>query len=306
MKFSNLEKGQHTKNVMLTKIEEKISKAGNTFFTLELSDGEEKVSAVCFDNIDNFKVGDLVLIVFTKSEYNGADNYRVDYIDYIEDENVNREDFVIAPPVLSRDMYSYIYNVLENLQNKDISKLSTEIYKQHKEKLLYWSAAKSHHHNLYAGLLYHTYRMVELAVSMADVYNNANRDLLIAGCALHDIGKLQELNTDISGNADYSVDGNLFGHLYIGAEMLQEVATDLNIDREVVRNLKHIILSHHNNPEWGAVVKPATMEAWLVSQIDMIDSQFYVFETESSKIQGGETSNSFSLDGKRIYKANIE
>lgn len=305
--FKNLEKGSHKLNVMITKIETKTAKNGSEFLNVEVSDGEEKVSGVMFNtSLDElgYSVGDIVKADLSKSEYNGADNYK--FIAFFPpDEGVKKEDFIISAPLTGDEMYNYVYNVLQNLQNKELSLLATTIYDNFKDQLLYWSAAKSHHHNIYGGLMYHTYRMVQLAEKMTDVYTAANKDLVIAGCALHDIGKIKELVTDEFGNADYSIDGNLFGHLYIGAELVKYFANKLKTDKEITRCLTHIIVSHHTNPEWGAISRPSTMEAWLVSQIDMTDSQFYTYETETAKLNPGEMSNDYLMGGIHIYRNSL-
>ena len=135
------------------------------------------------------------------------------------------------------------------------------------------------------------------------IYVKTNLEILICGTALHDIGKLTELNTDEFGSADYSVDGRLFGHAVIGMNMVDEEAKNGPYDPEQVRQIKHMIASHHGSLEFGAITTPATPEAFLLHEIDMIDSRMYIFGKETDKIEPGQmTERVFALENSSIYK----
>ena len=143
--------------------------------------------------------------------------------------------------------------------------------------------------------------MVRSAVMLSRVYP-VDRELLLAGTALHDIGKLSELETDNLGVADYSVDGNLFGHSLIGCEMVTKAASKNIYDEEKVRLLKHMIASHHGTLEFGAITKPSIPEAMLLHEIDMIDAQMYQYEQTLEKLEPGEMSDRIFGLGGFVYK----
>ena len=106
------------------------------------------------------------------------------------------------------------------------------------------------------------------------------------------------------GDAEYNVDGNLFGHLFIGAEIVKNKAKEMNVSSEIIRNLVHIILSHHDNPEWGAVKMPTTIEARIVASADFIDSQIEAMRQATDVIEPGTTTMGY-VCGVKPYKANL-
>ncbi len=139
-------------------------------------------------------------------------------------------------------------------------------------------AAKTNHHDYLAGLLEHTLSMARLAVTMGRHYNAyypglVDADLLVAGCVIHDMGKIDEL--EYRRSFDYSTEGRLVGHIARGSELVGEVAQSLQpeLDEHLTTQLKHLVLSHHGKQEYGSPVTPRSPEAMLLHQLDMIDSR---------------------------------
>ena len=133
-------------------------------------------------------------------------------------------------------------------------------------------AAKNMHHAYIGGLLDHSLSMANLAQQLASHYPRVNRDLLVAGALLHDMGKVYEYAFE--GTFDFSDDGRLVGHVVRAAVMVEQTAAQLgDIPPRAVRELVHLILSHHGNLEWGAPVVPKTLEAILLHQLDLLDSR---------------------------------
>lgn len=134
-------------------------------------------------------------------------------------------------------------------------------------------AAKGIHHAYTGGLADHILSVMRLAHRMADHYPMVDRDLLVAGALLHDIGKVTEL-TYVNGNFDYSDEGRLVGHLVMTAQMIREKALALTgFPRELEWHLTHIVLAHHGQLEYGSPKLPVTLEAHLVHAIDSLDSR---------------------------------
>lgn len=309
-KIKELPENQKTTTVvLLALIEEKETRAGKPYCELTLSDGETQIQAKLWNNAKaDVKVEEKSLITaeLYPKEYQGALSYELfRYGPAPEDCQIT--DYVIKAPYKPEDMYQEILNLLRkeisvsDPEKLDLIDLVKNIYEENKENLLYWSAAKSVHHNCYSGLLYHTFRMVRSAVMLSRVYP-VDRELLLAGTALHDIGKLSELETDNLGVADYSVDGNLFGHSLIGCEMVTKAASKNIYDEEKVRLLKHMIASHHGTLEFGAITKPSIPEAMLLHEIDMIDAQMYQYEQTLEKLEPGEMSDRIFGLGGFVYK----
>ena len=134
-----------------------------------------------------------------------------------------------------------------------------------------------------------------------DIYTSLDQDLLISGIILHDIGKIQELSGPIA--PVYTLEGNLLGHISIGAELVKRKADELGFKGEKVTLLIHMILSHHGAKEYGSPVLPMIKEAEILSLIDNIDARMNMFEKALAETEEGEyTKRIFALENRNIYK----
>ncbi|WP_420640971.1 3'-5' exoribonuclease YhaM family protein [Candidatus Leptofilum sp.] len=137
-------------------------------------------------------------------------------------------------------------------------------------------AARNMHHAYIGGLMEHTLSMAKIANMLADHYPFVNRDLLLAGTLLHDMGKTIEY--DISKSFSFSEDGRLVGHITRAIVMVEKAAAELgDFPEDKLRHLVHLIASHHGTQEWGSPVVPKTLEAVLLHQIDLLDSRVQGF-----------------------------
>ncbi|MCA9917763.1 MAG: HD domain-containing protein [Anaerolineales bacterium] len=137
-------------------------------------------------------------------------------------------------------------------------------------------AARNMHHAYIGGLLEHTLSMAKLANMLANHYPFVNRDLLLAGTLLHDMGKTIEY--DISKSFSFSEDGRLVGHITRAVIMVEKAAAELgDFPEDQLRHLVHLVASHHGTQEWGSPVVPKTLEAILLHQIDLLDSRVQGF-----------------------------
>jgi 3'-5' exoribonuclease len=171
-------------------------------------------------------------------------------------------------------------------------------------KFFEWPAATKVHHAYEGGLAFHTLSVIKNAISLWENYKGENIDLelIVAGAILHDIGKLMEYNQDGSR----TLYGDLISHLVDGSEKVSEVCWRKGInpttDRKIVI-LKHIILSHHERPDFGAAVKPAVMEAYIVARADAIDALYESVNSELQNITSGQmTEKLIVTEGTRIIK----
>lgn len=297
--------------VLVMAIEEKETSTKKPYLVFTLSDGTDVVQAKQWDTkkTDTLaSAGKLATVSLKVGSYQGKEDYTINSICPKEETATERiSDYVKSAPVRAEEMYAYILKVVDNLEDRDIAAIVSAILKDNREKLLLWSAAVGIHHNYVGGLLYHVYRMVQTGLYLSKIYP-VNKSVLVAGILLHDIGKLREMETDVTGTAVFTAEGNLFGHLYLGAEMFSEYAGRTNLPKEKENQIKHIILSHHGKKEWGAVAVPATLEALVVHSIDMIDSKAEQAEQICISLTPGtfDEARSFSLDGAHIYKPKEE
>ena len=323
-KFSNTEIGStYNYTVLVTEMTEKVSKTDKPFVNFTFSDGVDKVTANYFDKTEDVMkalgvdVGRVVDLTFSVKTYNNKKNYIVESVIPFPDPEAKVEKFVQSPPFGIDIMYKKIIECIKKStgRNYDVNvpgvpdddysaaALTIRLLNSNKEAFCKSSAAHSIHHDMRGGLLYHTFRMVYNALYVSKVYTTLNLELLVCGTALHDIGKLTELDTDELGSADYSVDGRLFGHAVIGMEMVSEEAKKGPYNEEEVRQLRHMIASHHGSLEYGAITTPATPEAFILHELDMIDSRMYIFEKEMGKVDPGEmTDRIFALENSSLYR----
>ena len=232
------------------------------------------------------------------------DQLRIERIRHcIDQDNVTMEDFVQSVSYSSLDMYNELMSVADDFSDSDLKKLVTAIYEDNREALLYWPAAYKLHHALRGGLLMHTLSIVRLAEMICEVYPFIDKDLLLAGAMLHDISKLEEFVVNEAGVAEnYSVEGNLLGHLAMGAVKVNKYAEKLGIDRKTAMLVEHMILSHHGEPDFGAAVRPMFIEAELLSQLDLMDSRVYEMREAVAGINKDDFSaRMWALDNRKLY-----
>jgi len=179
------------------------------------------------------------------------------------------------------EMFAELINIVESrIENVPLRELVADILEQNREQLLVWPAAKKNHHAFVSGYLEHVLNVTRmschLAEKYAELYNDLeppiNKDVIVAGAVLHDIGKLRELATTPAG-AEYTASGCLIGHVLQGRDIVREMAVGRTIDPEILLRLEHVIVSHQRLPEWGAPKPPMTPEALIVHYADDLDAK---------------------------------
>jgi len=168
-----------------------------------------------------------------------------------------------------------IIKEVENEQLQDLLKMFFDD-KEFVEDFAHSPSAITHHHNYVGGNLQHTYGVLRLCKNIYEMYPGINKDLLITGAVLHDIGKIKEYQTKAA--IDKTDEGNFIGHIVLGERWIREKIDELRkkgkkFDTDLENRLCHIILSHHGRYEYGSPRMPKTIEAMVVHQADMMDSQ---------------------------------
>ncbi len=177
--------------------------------------------------------------------------------------------------ILEKQLYGFI----EQIQQPQLKTLLETIFYDESvyKQFIKAGAAKSVHHAYISGLMEHTVTVTELGMHMSHLYHGVNRDLVIAGCLLHDIGKLQELSPFPEN--DYTDKGQLLGHITLGYERIHDVARAIeDFPEETLMILKHIIISHHGEYEYGSPRRPKCIEAMIVHLADYTDSKVKMLE----------------------------
>lgn len=300
--------------VLLVSKQNKTARNGNPYLVLKLRD-EEKQELVAKKwlnappTLEKFSCeeGNLIDCTIHKEKYNGQDQYVItdmfpaQYSPIYEETDIN--DFIKSAPYKAEDMYATILNACDNyIKNPYYKQMVHSIYQDHKETLFTWGAAKTAHHNMKGGLLYHIYTVLRMGMFACKTYPFLDQDLLLSAAILHDIGKLRELNTNFLGDSEYTLEGNLFGHLLMGCELLDKYRPS-KMPEEDFLLLKHVIAVHHEKEEWGAITTPKIPEAIALCLIDTLDAKLYRCKDVLDGLEPGETSDYiFGLD-TRMYKS---
>ena len=312
MNFTPLDNSGRVDGILLVKsVEQKTSSKGDTYLDFTLGDSDGEINAKLWRYIPSehgeYKANDIVKVRGTVSQYNGADQLRIERIRITnEADNVHIEDFVRSAVYSSQDMYDEIIKISSGFEDENLKKLVTAVFEDNRLSLLYWPAAYRLHHAIRGGLLMHTLSIVRLAQKVCEVYPFIDKELLIAGAMLHDISKLDEFVVSESGLAEgYSVEGNLLGHLAMGASKIENYAVKLNIEHKTAVLIEHMLLSHHGEPEFGAAVRPMFIEAELLSELDLMDARIYEMKEAVSSANADDFSGRvWSLDNRKLFNHN--
>lgn len=215
---------------------------------------------------------------------------------------------VKTAPMDGKEMYARISETASEIQDPDFRTLTVALLEENKEKLEYFPAASRNHHAIKGGLLYHVYRMLETAKAVCRIYPVLDPDVLFCGVILHDIAKLEEIDSDELGLADsYTFEGQMLGHIVQGIKIIDTKCRALGIPDEKRVMVEHMILSHHFEPEFGSPKKPMFAEAEMLHFLDLMDARMYDIEKGLEGVAPGEFSDKiWSMDNRKMYKASFE
>jgi 3'-5' exoribonuclease len=241
-------------------------------------DGKVWDNAIEFDR--QFKKGDIIYIEGKAASYKNSIQISIVNIKKNAGEDVEPTDYLPAAKGDIAAMFNDMLAYIEKIQTKPLQALLQAFFHDQKTTELFQRApaAKGFHHIYLGGLLEHTLSVVRLLDKVADHYPNLDRDLLLAGGMLHDIGKIYEFNYD--SLIEYSDEGRLIGHIVMGVEMInKKIEAIPDFPAPLALKMRHIILSHHGEFEFGSPKRPKTMEALVVHFIDDLDAKLNAFQS---------------------------
>lgn len=293
----------------------KKTRSDKPYLALTLADATGKIPGRVWNRAEHyaglFADGDFVYVEAFAETFNNTLQLKIEHLERVAPEGVNLGAFEQASVYDPSQMAADLTNLVENeVGNVLIKRVLLAILEDEEvaAKLRRSPAAKLNHHAYVAGLLEHTLSMCRLALSLADHYADyypgmVDRDLLIAGTVLHDIGKLWELGLD--KGIDYTEVGRLVGHVVMGAELVTRTFQRLGIDNTMLEmRIKHLVLSHHGELEFGAPVRPLTAEAQLLNYIDQIDARMNMFAAAIGERTEGFTPFNRPL-GRFVYAGSV-
>ncbi|MCL4468471.1 MAG: HD domain-containing protein [Deltaproteobacteria bacterium] len=253
-------------------------KTGKDYLTLIIGDKSGDMDARVWDNakdIDSMVgVNNIVQVRGRVNNFKGKLQISIDEIRWIDRASVEIADYMIMSPRLADDMFYELKMLMSTIENEHLKKLVDLFFanEQMTNLLKVSSAAKTIHHAYSGGLLEHTLNVVRLSDMIVSVYDGVDRSLLLTSALFHDIGKIRELGGDLT--TEYTDEGRLIGHIVIGTEIIEELISEIkNFPRELALLLKHSILSHHGELEYGSPKRPKTIEAIILHYVEDMDSK---------------------------------
>ena len=286
-------------------------KDGNNFLNITLGDKTGRIKGVIWDDVDRISQrtsqGDFVHAQGSVSDYKGVLQAVIKGMEPVLPEDVEPADYLPATDRNIESMFERLLQVAATIKTGCLKELFKAFWndKEFVNKFKTAPAAKKMHHAYIGGLLEHTLSIALLADKVAGHYSGIDRDLLVSGAILHDIGKILEF--DYKTSIDYSDQGRLLNHIVIGLEMLDEkIKSVKNFPEEKALLLKHMIVSHHGQREFGSPEPPKTIEAVLLNYIDDIDSKVNGIREFMKSGDENETWTSYHrLLGRYFYRGKI-
>lgn len=294
--------------LLIKSADEKIARNNKPYLALQLQDTSGEVRAQIWDvsesEVNRYQPGRVVWVQGKREDYNGIPQLRLNKIRLANDSDPsNPELYVKRAPLKKEEMVSRLNDAIFQITNSNLNRIVRHLLNQYQKDFLSAPAAKTNHHAFSGGLAYHTVSMLYLGQAIADYYPNINRSLLYAGLILHDLGKVFELSGPLA--TEYTVEGNLIGHIVMISEEISKACQQLKIDEslEEVVLLKHVVLSHHGELEYGSPVRPQIKEAEIIHHIDQIDAKLNMLEEALSQTEPGEyTQRLWAMDNRSFYK----
>ena len=299
-------KGQMFEGFLLVRAaEQRTSSNGGKYLDMTLGDLSGEVNAKMWDGAAAApKAGTVIRLRGMMLEYNGRPQLRVDKMRPIaEGDGVDLSALVPCAPLPAQQMLDAILARVDAIADEQLRDLVRYRLNEAGDALLYYPAAQKLHHAERAGLLHHTSTMLRAADALCEIYPQLDADLLAAGVVLHDLCKISEMQSDEMGLvSDYTVEGLLLGHLVQGVAQLHRAGEALGTRRELLLMLEHMIISHHDLPEYGSPRRPMFPEAEVLHTLDLLDARMFEMGRALSAIAPGTfTDRIWSLE-RKLYR----
>ncbi|MBR2802210.1 MAG: HD domain-containing protein [Erysipelotrichaceae bacterium] len=306
-KVIDFKEGEHISTPLLvSSLLKGTTNSGSPYMTLVLQDDSKSIDAKLWDlrpeveklleagRIYNF---DLEII-----KYRNNLQAKVIKVLPVMEQELKKEDFISKSPVPKEELRQVIHDAVARIGNVKIAEIVTAMLKYYEKDFYAYPAASKIHHEFMGGLATHVSGMLKVAEALCDIYPQLSRDYLYAGVILHDLGKIEELSSPVV--TEYTTEGKLLGHISIAAGRLLEIGKELGYeDSEELLVLRHMVLSHHGQYEYGSPVRPETMEAEMLNFIDNIDARMNILDKALSQVEPGTfTPKLFALDGRFFYR----
>lgn len=282
------------------------TKAGKTYYSLQLQDKTGTVDAKVWEltnAIAHFDSMNYIRVDAQVTVFNGSIQLNVKRIRMADEGEYDPADYMPCSDKNVDGMYSELLGIIDGIENKYLNHLLKSFFVDDEDfavKFKKHSAAKSIHHGFIGGLLEHTLSVAKICEFIAGHYPVVKHDLLVTAAIFHDIGKLDELSCFPEN--DYTDEGQLVGHVVMGTMMISERINSIEgFPVTLANELKHCILAHHGELEYGSPKKPALIEALALAHADNMDAKLQTF-TEIIRANDG---HSEWLGYNRMFESNV-
>ncbi|RRD94593.1 HD domain-containing protein [Clostridiales bacterium COT073_COT-073] len=260
------------------------TRAGKTYYSMTLQDKSGMIDAKIWDLTDavgHFEAGDFIKIDGSVVSFQNANQLNVRRVRRSEEGEYDPANYIPTTKKNTEEMYQQFLGYVKSLKNPYVRGLAEEFFVKDIDFIKRFkkhTAAKTVHHNFQGGLLEHTLGILRTCDFLAGQYELLDRDVLMIGAMLHDIGKMQELSD--FPLVDYTDEGNLVGHIVIGVQWINEkIKLIPGFPIDLANIIRHMVLSHHGELEYGSPKKPAIIEAVVLHYADNIDAKIMTFQT---------------------------
>lgn len=299
--------GDYCNGIYLCKSKQELTaRTGKTYYSIVLQDKTGLVDTKIFDinsGIDEFEAMDYIDVSGQVSSFQGNIQWKLTRARKCSEGEYNIDDYMMTSKYNRDDMFDELMRLMSTVKNEYLRKLISIYFVDDEpfiNKFKNHSAAKSVHHSFVGGLLQHTLGVVKACNYIAGTYTVIDRDLLLTAGLFHDIGKMTELAALPAG--DYTDDGQLLGHIFMGAEMIGNAVKDIpGFPAKLALELRHCILAHHGELEYGSPKKPALIEAVALNMADNLDAKMEILIEEFD--MAGE--NMEWLGFNRMFDSNV-
>ncbi len=307
IKISELQEKQRLSIPLLVKeVRNGTTTKGAPYLTVVVQDNSGTIEGKFWDvkpeDAERIRVGSILRFTFEVLLYNRSLQLRINKVEEADPSTYDMANFVIASEIPELERKNKLDAFIASIRNEKYRKLVEGMVDYVGEKYFSFPAASRIHHNFLGGLSEHSLSMAEMADTVAAHYPQLDRDLLIAGALIHDVGKTAEMSGPVT--TEYTLEGKLEGHISLANGWLTEVAEKLNMEsEEEAILLHHMVLSHHGHYEFGSPVLPLLQEAEVLSMIDNLDARMNTLKQALGAVQPGTwTPKLFALDNRQFYK----
>lgn len=299
--------GDHGTYVLLiSQLNKGVTAKGSPYLSLTLQDKtgviEGKLWSARPDQLANYKPGMILEFEGEVLSHNKQLQMRVNECRILDRSKFDIRDFVREGDISRSELKRQISEVIDSIKNPVLHVLINKVMEHFEKDFYAYPAAAKNHHDFVGGLATHVLGMLKVAEALCAIYPMLDRDLLVSGVIVHDIGKCIELSGPVI--TEYTMPGKLLGHISIMQAIVDETAKENKIEGEEVILLRHMILSHHGEYEFGSPVLPMIPEAEILHYIDNIDARMNSLSKALDGIAEGEfTPRIFALENRSFYKA---